>query len=121
MRVVPVVPNTNTSSEALSQDSIARLWEELKAARRDLAEAVSDREVIARELASAREALSRAEDELATRWGPGLQNWPLGQPVEAEAQRQQRLSIESKINEARKLAGRSRLLGANFPGLRVFA
>jgi hypothetical protein len=93
-----------TSGDA--QESVARLFEELKRVRQDLATAQSQRDGLQQELANAREALTWAQGELASRAQVGLQNWPLGHPDDVESQRSERVRLETKIDAARKMAGR---------------
>jgi hypothetical protein len=107
-----VIPLLGVSAELLesgvgdAQESVARLFEELKRVRQDLATAQSQRDSLEHELSNAREALTWAHRELASRTQVGLQSWPLGHPDDVESQRSERVRLETKIDAARKLAGR---------------
>ncbi|MNG34265.1 hypothetical protein D3C84_1207120 [compost metagenome] len=66
----------------------------------------AQRDALSEELMGAREALVWAQDELASHTYSGLQNWPLGQASDVDTQKRERVRLASKLDEARKLAGR---------------
>jgi len=109
LRVIPLLGVSAELVESTVDDAqatVARLFEELKRVRQDLVIAKSQRDALEEELANAREALTWAHGELASRTQVGLQNWPLGHPDDVESQRNERVRLETKIDAARKLAGR---------------
>jgi hypothetical protein len=109
LRVIPLLGVSAEFVPGGSQDTketVARLFDELKRTRQDLAQARSERDALRGELVQAREALVWAQDELASRSSDGLQNWPLGREADAETQRRERVRLASKLDEARRLAGR---------------
>lgn len=119
LRVVPVVGAGEAAfieAGTPQPSSVSELWEQLKAAWRDLADARSENDAISLELERANDALRWAQDELAARGSAGLHAWPLGQSIDVPSQRRERVRIESKIDEVRKLAGRRSWLDAIFPG-----
>jgi septal ring factor EnvC (AmiA/AmiB activator) len=113
LRIVPVLGVTAEPSGApmtASQASLTQLFDELRRVRQDLEQAQDERDSLRRELKGAKEALSWAQDELSGR-EYGLQSWPLGLAADVETQRQERVRIASKLDEARKLAGRRSWFG----------
>ena len=109
LRVIPLLGVSAELAEVTSgdaQESVARLFEELKRVRQDLAVVQSQRDELQLELANAHEALTWAQGELANRTQVGLQSWPLGHPDDVESQRNERVRLETKLDAARKLAGR---------------
>lgn len=109
VRVIPLLGVSAELTESTAEDAqatVARLFEELKRARQDLAHVQAQCDALRDELLGAREALVWAQDELTSRAYGGLQNWPLGQEADVETQRRERVRLASKLDEARKLAGR---------------
>jgi len=109
LRVIPLLGVSAEMADAAMDDAeatVARLFEELKRVRQDLAQVQSQRDALSKELAGAREALAWAQGELASHAYGGLQSWPLGQASDVETQKQERVRLASKLDQARKLAGR---------------
>jgi hypothetical protein len=109
LRVIPLLGVSAEFAEASPEDAqatVARLFEELKRVRQDLTLAQNERDSLQQSLDNARGALAWAQEELAARPHSGLQNWPLGLAGDVETQKQERVRLASKLDEARKLAGR---------------
>lgn len=108
LRVIPLLGVSNEMVEDPSdaQITVARLFDELKRVRQDLAEAVARQDALMQELITAREALVWAQDELSAQSQRGLQKWSLGDGVDIDGMKRQRISLASKLDAARKLAGR---------------
>jgi hypothetical protein len=109
LRVIPLLGVSAEFAPGGSEDAqetVARLFQELKRVRHDFALLQEQRDVMRRELDRANEALAWAQEELAARDGGGLQHWPLGREADVETQRRERVRLASKLDEARKLAGR---------------
>ena len=114
LRVIPLLGvSAELAEDAVNdaQATVARLFEEMKRLRQDMALALSQRDALQEELSSAREALVWAQDELAAQPFVGLQHWPMGQASDVETQKRERVRLATKLNEARKLAGRRPWLG----------
>ena len=119
LRVIPLLGVSAEMAESAVEDAqatVARLFEEMKRLRLDLAQVQSERDGLQEELLAAREALTWAQDELAAQPYVGLQNWPLGQETDVETQKRERVRLASKLDEARKLAGRRPWLGITVSG-----
>jgi hypothetical protein len=122
LRVIPLLGVSAELAEDAVQDAqatVARLFEEMKRLRQDLAQVLSERDALSAELTGAREALAWAQDELTSQpVAPtaGFQNWPLGQDSDVETQKRERVRLASKLDEARKLAGRKSWLGISLMG-----
>jgi len=109
LRVIPLLGvSAELAEDAVNdaQATVARLFEEMKRLREDLAQMQSQRDALSEELAGAHEALVWAQDELASHTYGGLQHWPLGQAADVDTQKRERVRLASKLDEARKLAGR---------------
>jgi hypothetical protein len=109
LRVIPLLGVSADMAQGAIDDAqatVARLYEEMKRLRQDLTQVQRERDGLREELVSAREALNWAQDELASQPFVGLQHWPLGQESDVETQKRERVRLASKLDQARKLAGR---------------
>jgi hypothetical protein len=114
LRVIPLLGVSSDLAESAVNDAqatVARLFEELKRVREDLSQAKTERDDLREELSCAREALAWAHGELASQPYAGLQSWPMGRASDVETQKRERVRLASKLDEARKLAGRRPWLG----------
>jgi hypothetical protein len=119
LRVIPLLGvSAELAEDAVNdaQATVARLFEEMKRLREDLAQVQSQRDALSEELTGAREALVWAQDELASHAFGGLQNWTLGQTSDVDTQKRERVRLASKLDEARKLAGRRPWRGISVMG-----
>jgi chromosome segregation ATPase len=109
LRVIPLLGvSAEMAADAVNdaQATVARLFEEMKRLREDLAQVQAQRDALSEELTGAREALVWAQDELASHTYGGFQNWTLGQTSDVDTQKRERVRLASKLDEARRLAGR---------------
>jgi hypothetical protein len=109
LRVIPLLGVSAEMADEATQDAqatVARLFEELKRVRQDLAQMQIKHDALQTELDGAKEALTWAQDELSSKVFGAVQSWPLGQTSDVETQRRERVRLATKLDEARKLAGR---------------
>ena len=109
LRVIPLLGVSADLADEATQDAqatVARLFEELKRVRQDLAQVQEKHNALQTELDGAREALAWAQEELTSKVNGAVQSWPLGNEADVETQRRERVRLASKLDEARKLAGR---------------
>jgi hypothetical protein len=109
LRVIPLLGVSADLADAATEDAqatVARLFEELKRVRHDLAQVQARHDALQTELDGAKEALNWAQEELSSKVYGAVQSWPLGQTSDVETQRKERVRLATKLDEARKLAGR---------------
>ena len=109
LRFIPLLGVRAEFTDAAPEGSHAPasvLFDELKRVRQELAQATAERDALKRQLDNAKAALAWAQEDIGSRvWG-GLQTWTIGKAADVEAQRQERVRLASRLDEARRLAGR---------------